>query len=97
MGECKTAMTPTTDKAKKIFGLFPKKEKKGTESSAKSLADRIIEAQESLDAIVLVKSAEVTANGSSEDKKKLAMLELMQHHMDKLVEVGAEYSEKFGK
>ena len=96
MGDCKTQTTPTTEKAKGLFGkLKSRKKVEVAEVKAQTFADLVAEAEDKLAHLIVTKQAELQAESGREayNRKALALLETMAFHLDRVIEAGAEYSD----
>lgn len=96
MGECKTAMTPTTEKAKSLFGRIASKKKKSDSKQdvAKSFCDQLAELDETLTKLITTKEAELKAEKGREEYNQLALSKLksINFHIESAVEIAEGYT-----
>jgi|GEM_PF-4394855 len=94
MGDTKAALTPTTSKAKKLFGkIVSKKKKPDAQVVAQAFADRLAELDADLDKLIVGKEADLRSEKGQEEKNgiSLARLKLMRFHLDEVINTTADY------
>jgi hypothetical protein len=96
MGSCKDSMTPKTERSKSLFGkvLSRKKPADSKEAKARTFADAVTEADDSLDRLIVTKETELATEKGEEEynRKALARLRTIRFHLDEIIETAAEYS-----
>ena len=102
MGDVKNNMSTTTPAKKtgdKVFGIFerrtPRKDQ-DDQTTAQTFADMINLADKRLAELVAKKEVELKTEGTSAEeynRKALALLKTMQHHLDEVINTAADYGE----
>lgn len=95
MGDTKSAMQATSDKAKGLLGtIMSKKPKaKDAQAGAQTFADRVGDLDTELDKLIVGKEADLRTEKGQEEKntQSLAKLRTMRFHLDEMIEQIANY------
>ena len=97
MGQTKDEMKPTeTKKGTGLGRLLGRRKSTSAEESADKFADMIERSQDRLGELLAIKRNDLDKEKGQEaaNAKKVAYLEIMQYHLDSIVETASRYAEE---